>query len=60
MTKGMFISYWRTNFTRTIRICRVCKFATPEVLHSFRIAGRKLSDKDVVKAESILKEMVIA
>ncbi len=54
---GLFISYWRSNYTKTVRIMRHEECATPSAVAEIALKGEELTDADVDAAEAKLAEL---
>lgn len=54
---SLFISYWRCNYTKTIRIMRHNENASPSAVAEIRLIGEELTDEDKENAERLLHSL---
>jgi hypothetical protein len=54
---SLFISYWRCNYTKTIRIMQHNEFSSPSAVAEMRLIGEELTDADVQSAKELLKRL---
>lgn len=61
MTEGvsteLFVSYWRCNYSRKIRIMQQEEFSSPLTVAEVALLGDELTDEDVANAEAKLAEL---
>lgn len=58
-TVGLFISYWRCNYSKRVQIMRHRENESPEVVETLPLIGDELTEADVKAAEARLAELTV-